>query len=80
MPGKMSLNRRVRHPFYLGSIVVWLFTPLALGSYSVCPAFALLIPFYVFRLLNQEKVLRLNLPGYSDYCLHTRFRLVPFVW
>jgi len=53
---------------------------LALGSYIAWPAFALLIPFYVIRLLNEEKVLRQELPGYSEYCLHTRFRLVPFIW
>lgn len=70
----------VRHPMYLGSLVMWLSTPLALGSYFAWPAFALLIPFYVFRLLNEERVLRRELPGYSEYCLHTRFRLVPFVW
>jgi protein-S-isoprenylcysteine O-methyltransferase Ste14 len=72
--------RMVRHPLYSGSLVMWLATPLALGSYIAWPAFALLIPFYVFRLLNEEKVLRQELPGYPEYCLRTRFRLVPFVW
>ena len=72
--------RIVRHPMYLGSLVMWLSTPLALGSYFAWPAFALLIPFYVFRLLNEEKVLRKELPGYPEYCLRTRFRLVPYVW
>jgi len=72
--------RMVRHPLYLGSVVMWLSTPLALGSYFALPGFALLIPFYVFRLLNEEKVLRQELPGYPEYCLSTRFRLVPFVW
>lgn len=72
--------RLVRHPMYLGSLVMWLATPLALGSYFAWPAFALLIPFYVFRLLNEEKVLRQQLPGYSEYCLRTGFRLIPFVW
>ena len=70
----------VRHPLYSGSLVMWLATPLALGSYIAWPAFALLIPFYVIRLLNEEKVLRQELPGYSEYCQRTRFRLVPFVW
>ncbi|HXR09496.1 MAG TPA: isoprenylcysteine carboxylmethyltransferase family protein, partial [Candidatus Acidoferrales bacterium] len=70
----------VRHPLYSGSLVMWLATSLALGSYIACPAFALLIPVYVFRLLNEEKVLRQELPGYSEYCLRTRFRLVPLVW
>jgi protein-S-isoprenylcysteine O-methyltransferase Ste14 len=72
--------RIVRHPMYLGSLVMWLATPLALGSYFALPAFALLIPFYVFRLLNEEKVLRRELPGYSEYCDVTPSRLVPFVW
>ncbi|MGC1647057.1 MAG: isoprenylcysteine carboxylmethyltransferase family protein [Candidatus Sulfotelmatobacter sp.] len=70
----------VRHPMYSGSVVMWLSIPLALGSYVAWPAFALLIPLYVFRLLNEEKVLRQELSGYSEYCFRTRYRLVPFVW
>jgi protein-S-isoprenylcysteine O-methyltransferase Ste14 len=59
---------------------MWLFLPLALGSYVAWPAFLLLAPFYVVRLLNEERVLRQELPGYADYCLRTRSRLVPYVW
>jgi protein-S-isoprenylcysteine O-methyltransferase Ste14 len=70
----------VRHPLYAGSVVLFMFTPLALGSYIAVPIFALLIPFYIFRLLNEEKVLREELPGYIDYCNKTKFRLIPFVW
>ena len=72
--------RIVRHPMYLGGSLMLLFTPLALGSYFALPAFALLIPLIVLRLLNEEKVLRQELSGYSEYCRRTRFRLVPFVW
>lgn len=72
--------RVVRHPMYLGMCIMWLFTPLALGSYFTLPAFALLIPLIVLRLLNEEKVLRQELDGYTEYCSQTRFRLVPFVW
>jgi protein-S-isoprenylcysteine O-methyltransferase Ste14 len=70
----------VRHPMYLGICVMFLFTPLALGSYFAMPAFVLLIPLFVLRLLNEEKVLHQELPGYSEYCLRTRFRLVPYLW
>jgi protein-S-isoprenylcysteine O-methyltransferase Ste14 len=70
----------VRHPLYAGSVVLFMFTPLALGSYIAVPIFALLIPFYVIRLLNEEKVLRKELPGYAEYCNKTKFRLIPFVW
>ena len=31
-------------------------------------------------LQNEEKVLRRELPGHAEYCLRTRFRLIPFVW
>jgi protein-S-isoprenylcysteine O-methyltransferase Ste14 len=72
--------RFIRHPMYSASMVLWLCTPLALGSWVSLPAFALLTPIYVFRLLNEEKVLREQLPGYSEYCLHTRYRMIPCVW
>jgi len=70
----------VRHPMYSGSILMWISTPLALGSYVALPAFAVLIPLYVLRLLNEEKVFRQELPGYLEYCARTRFLLVPRVW
>ncbi len=70
----------VRHPMYLGASLMFLFTPLALGSLVALPIFALLIPFIVLRLLNEEKVLCQELPGYTEYCLQRRFRLVPFLW
>lgn len=72
--------RIVRHPMYLGMSLIFLFTPLALNSFFALPAFALLIPFVVLRLLNEEKVLRQELPGYPEYCLQTQFRLVPLIW
>lgn len=72
--------RLVRHPMYSAICAMWLLTPLALGSYVTLPAFVLIIPLIILRLLNEEKVLRQDLPGYAEYCLHTRFRLVPFVW
>jgi protein-S-isoprenylcysteine O-methyltransferase Ste14 len=70
----------VRHPMYLGSVVLFMFIPPALGSWVALPAFALLMPFYVLRLLNEEKVLMVELPGYAGYCLKTRHHLIPFVW
>jgi protein-S-isoprenylcysteine O-methyltransferase Ste14 len=72
--------RFVRHPMYSGALVMFLFMPLALGSYWTLPAAALIVPVIIFRLLNEEKVLREQLPGYSEYCEQTHFHLVPFVW
>jgi protein-S-isoprenylcysteine O-methyltransferase Ste14 len=70
----------VRHPMYFGVLVMWLSVSPALGSYVALPFFALLIPVIVARLMNEEKVLRLELPGYVEYCQKTRFRLVPYIW
>ena len=72
--------RFVRHPFYLGAIVIWFCSPLALGSFVAVPVSFLIIPIIVFRLLNEEKLLCRELPGYAEYCQRTRCRLVPFVW
>ena len=72
--------RLVRHPMYLGFAAAWLFTPLALGSFVALPAYLPLMPLLVFRLLNEEKILRRELPGYAEYCAQTRHRLIPFVW
>jgi len=36
--------------------------------------------FLGLRLLNEEKVLRQELPGYPEYSRRTRFRLIPFLW
>jgi protein-S-isoprenylcysteine O-methyltransferase Ste14 len=72
--------RVVRHPMYSATVVIWLAAPLALGSMVAWPAFALIIPLIIFRLLNEEKILRRDLPGYAEYCQRTRHRLIPFVW
>jgi protein-S-isoprenylcysteine O-methyltransferase Ste14 len=72
--------RLVRHPMYFGAVLMLLFTSPALGSWWALPGFLLVIPLIVLRLLNEEKMLRRDLPGYSDYCLRTRFRLLPLLW
>jgi protein-S-isoprenylcysteine O-methyltransferase Ste14 len=70
----------VRHPMYFGMVVAMLAAPLALASYVTVPIFALLVPMLIFRLTHEEQTLRRDLPGYTDYYEHTRFRLVPWVW
>lgn len=70
----------VRHPMYLGLILMILFSPLALGSYWAIILALLSIPMNVFRIIGEEEVLLGELPGYKDYCLKTRYRLVPLIW
>lgn len=70
----------IRHPMYLGVLVMFLATPIALGSYMAVVPFAFLPVSLVFRIRNEEKVLREELPGYKEYCEKVRYRLIPFVW
>ncbi|HLK64197.1 MAG TPA: isoprenylcysteine carboxylmethyltransferase family protein [Bryobacteraceae bacterium] len=72
--------RIVRHPMYSAIVVTAVATPLALGSYFAFAPALLMIPAFVLRLLNEERVLRQELTGYAEYCLQTRFRLVPNIW
>jgi protein-S-isoprenylcysteine O-methyltransferase Ste14 len=70
----------VRHPMYLAMTIIFLFTPIALGSYwAVLPA--LVFPFIlVLRLLNEEKKLVKELDGYEEYCKKVKYHLIPGVW
>ncbi len=72
--------RWVRHPMYAVSLAVWFWLPMALGSFIALSVAALLVPVIALRLLNEEKVLQRDLPGYSEYCRRTPHRLIPFVW
>jgi protein-S-isoprenylcysteine O-methyltransferase Ste14 len=70
----------VRHPMYLGLVLMMLFTPLALASYFALPLFTLTVPLLLLRLVNEERVLQHDLTGYAEYCQGTRYRLVPYMW
>lgn len=70
----------VRHPMYASGFLYLLGTPLALGSYWGLLALAAMMPFLIWRLIDEEGFLAMNLPGYSEYQRKVRRRLVPFVW
>ncbi|MFH1520846.1 MAG: isoprenylcysteine carboxylmethyltransferase family protein, partial [Candidatus Micrarchaeota archaeon] len=70
----------VRHPMYVGVILMFLATPIALGSYFALPIFLLMIPLLVYRIFNEEKILLRDLAGYKKFCQKTRYRLIPFIW
>jgi len=70
----------VRHPMYVGVLIMYIPTPVALGSYWGLIPFALLPLSLALRILNEEKVLGENLKGYTEYCQKTRYRLIPFIW
>jgi len=70
----------VRHPMYAGSVLMFLATPLALGSLWALGFALTLCSVIVARLLDEERYLSRNLAGYDAYCRKVRYRLIPFVW
>jgi len=75
-----GLYRTVRHPMYIGVLMMYMPTPLALGSYWGLIPMALLPVALVLRILNEEKFLKEKLEGYKEYCLKTKYRLIPYIW
>jgi protein-S-isoprenylcysteine O-methyltransferase Ste14 len=70
----------VRHPMYLAASIIFLASPLVLGSLWAVPPVLLFPLMLVMRLRNEEKVLAKELPGYEEYMKKVRRRLIPFVW
>ncbi len=72
--------RYVRHPMYVGVILIMLFFPLSLGSlYAYIPAFVIIILF-IIRASLEDRALQKELPGYKEYSRKVRYRLLPGVW
>jgi protein-S-isoprenylcysteine O-methyltransferase Ste14 len=70
----------VRHPMYLGNLVMMSGVPLALGSWW---GLLILIPgvcVLAARILDEEKMLEQELDGYRDYARTVRYRLFPYLW
>lgn len=70
----------VRHPMYASASIYLLGMPIGLGSYWGLIVFGAMIPFLLWRLIDEERFLAKNLPGYTEYQKQVRYRFVPFVW
>jgi protein-S-isoprenylcysteine O-methyltransferase Ste14 len=70
----------VRHPMYAGALPMLVGTPLALGSWWGLLALVIFVPALIWRLLDEERFLRKNLPGYTDYSQKVRWRLIPGIF
>ena len=67
----------VRHPMYTAVTAMMLATPWALGSWVAAPVFLLVVPLLMWRIRNEEQMLREELAGYPAYCEQVRWRLIP---
>ena len=75
-----GLYKNIRHPMYSGVLLILSSSPLVLGSYwGLIPMFPIIVGL-IYRILNEEKILKRDLPGYEEYCKKNRYRLIPYIW
>jgi protein-S-isoprenylcysteine O-methyltransferase Ste14 len=70
----------VRHPMYVGILIMMAGTSLALDSWW---GLAILLPAtiaFILRILDEEKMLTHELPGYPEYTHKVHYRIVPYIW
>lgn len=70
----------VRHPLYLGCILMLAGAPLMLGSVIGLVISLIAVVSLMGRSIAEEKLLTSELEGYTDYQRKVRYRLFPFVW
>lgn len=70
----------VRHPMYAGISLMYIASPVALGSFWALIPAVFIVPLLVARLRNEEQVLRRDLPGYEEYTHKVKYRLLPGIW
>jgi protein-S-isoprenylcysteine O-methyltransferase Ste14 len=70
----------VRHPMYVGVVILFIAMPLALGSlYALIPG-VLMSALLVIRTHLEDRTLHHELSGYTEYAKKTRYKLIPWVW
>jgi protein-S-isoprenylcysteine O-methyltransferase Ste14 len=72
--------RIVRHPMYVGMILMYPATALMLGSGWAMAVAALILVLVVWRTAKEDNFLFENLQGYPEFAAHTRYRLIPGLW
>jgi len=73
--------RIVRHPMYVGMILMYFSVALMLGSIWALAMGAVMALLLVIRTAFEDGMLRRELPGYEEYATAvTRWRLLPGIW
>ena len=70
----------VRHPLYSGAVLFFVGAPLLLGSWWGLAMSPLFVVLFAVRAGIEERALIAGLPGYADYTMRVRYRLLPGLW
>jgi protein-S-isoprenylcysteine O-methyltransferase Ste14 len=72
--------RFVRHPGYLGMTLSMLGSVFVLDTLWGLVCFALYLGLIVTRAALEDRTLRAELPGYTEYMAQTKYRIIPGLW
>jgi protein-S-isoprenylcysteine O-methyltransferase Ste14 len=72
--------RIVRHPMYVGSILMYPGTALMFGSWWALAVSGVITILFIWRTALEDRTLRRELPGYDQFAAVTRYRLIPGLW
>jgi protein-S-isoprenylcysteine O-methyltransferase Ste14 len=70
----------IRHPGYLGMLIVSPMAVLAMGSWWALIPAGLYWALILRRVVAEDHFLRANLVGYDQYALRVRSRVLPGIW
>ena len=70
----------VRHPGYVGWVILWFSFNLALGSWLAVGGSFLVNAVMVVRTSLEDRYLIANLAGYDEYAKRVKSRLLPGIW
>ena len=70
----------MRHPGYLGFLLVSVASPLALNSLLALIPTVILVGNIISVTTIEDRMLRDELAGYAEYAAKVRYRLIPGVW
>jgi protein-S-isoprenylcysteine O-methyltransferase Ste14 len=70
----------VRHPMYLAATIIYVASPVVLGSFYALIPIAFLPVLFAYRIKNEEKILLAGLERYGEYSKRVKYKLIPFVW
>jgi protein-S-isoprenylcysteine O-methyltransferase Ste14 len=65
---------------YATALLMLVGIPIALGSWWGVLVIIAMLPVLIWRLIDEERFLVRNLPGYADYQNQVPYRLLPLIW
>lgn len=72
--------RYIRHPGYVGSILGALSVSLMLGSLWDLVPCSIFVLIMLLRTFLEDRTLKNELPGYTEYSKKVKYRLIPKIW